>query len=189
MSTKKKSKKPRQKGNNPGELTAFCRTQLHECGVSYRSLKPDENMSIGAGVSILIANYKDRLINRCGFGNGDSSEKFMMARSMSWDTTADCYRCFTDEEGQHTLQLMLNRDARGEPVCTDREKLIAFEPWNDDGQKLVVRAGDLARFNCVTLEIELAENDVFLAYADGGLKMYIEDSDELVIATGEGDVA
>lgn len=185
MSTKKKSKKSRRKGNTPGELTAFCRTQLHECGVSYRSLKPDENMTIGAGVSVLIANYKDKLINRCGFGDGDSSEKFMMARSMAWDTTADYYRSFTDEEGQHTLQLMLNRDARDEPVCTDREKLITLEPWDENGQRLVMRAGDLARFNSVTLEVDLAETDVFMAYAEGGLKMYIDDC-EIPQATDVG---
>ena len=61
---------------------------------------------------LLQENYLHRLTTYCGLREEPGTVNYLMGRSLSNDTTADHYRCFTDPEGQEMLYRALARDRR-----------------------------------------------------------------------------
>lgn len=116
---------PGKKPVSPKELTAFCRAELFRAGMAQDDILPIPGEPFGAGISLLLRNYRHRLEHDCGLISDPSAVNYLAGHSLQYDVTADHYRSFTCPEYN-----AMKRDTRffhaaenPEPVLTTQRQL------------------------------------------------------------------
>ncbi|MBR5292146.1 MAG: hypothetical protein IKU32_04425 [Clostridia bacterium] len=98
----------------PKDLTALCRNVMPAIGVSHASLSSagKSNPKVDAGITILHATYRNKLVETCRMEEQDpDAYTYMLCNSMTGNTTADHYRSFSSAEGILLLHKYTLRDS------------------------------------------------------------------------------
>ncbi|MEF9925824.1 MAG: hypothetical protein RR757_04735 [Raoultibacter sp.] len=104
------------KALSAAELTAFCRSCLMMCGVTRSVLQRDDTTDNSAGVQMLRATYRDKLVHQCALPSDGAAVKFLLGQSLRDDTTSDSYASYSQADGQRRLAHALERDLRFSPA-------------------------------------------------------------------------
>lgn len=135
------------------ELTAFCREQLFQCGMVPGELGATSG-TLGIGVRLLLANYKNRITYLSGTQPNDGAAKFLQGLSLSGNVTADHYCSMTSPEAQeHLLNLQARDKSFARPLPDDIE-LVCRED-TDGKTSFLVHSKEPQRFNRSTVTIRL----------------------------------
>jgi len=125
-----------KEGLSPANLTNFARNIVRDFGVSYAVLAGLKSGEQGAGVTLLLHTYANRLEEICGLKSDPSMLKFMKHQSLTNPVQADHYRSFTDATARNYLNTVIRRDCR---TTGNRKKTQAVTRTKfNEGERILI---------------------------------------------------
>lgn len=161
-----------EKAMQPKDLTAACRTALHNVGVSYGTLTKLEDPNQGAGITLLQNTYRHRLYDTCGLKSDPTTFDFLQHKVLSHSVLADHYRCFTDSTARRYQTVILRRDPRSAPQKQCGKSIRKSK--DQSGETVRIAPPDPLNKTTVSYKVHLKPGETITLSAQYGCKMTVQ---------------